>query len=141
MGVTNKMYAAVASHLSGGTSAAVYDSPSYIAFECASMAGWDATTNTFGTPIPNGGTNSTGLGAAKATLSASTTTVAGDTCTATYTFTAATTQTVYGHTCFTASTASTSGNILSWYAYAASQPLNSGDTLAATIAHQVEIGV
>jgi hypothetical protein len=134
MGVTNYLFAAVSAHLNEATTVTAADVPGWIGFECQSMAGYTAATNAF-TSTPGG---TTGLQTHSTTRTVSTTTQANDTLTATYTFTALTTAAVYGHVvCQT----STPGNFLAWYAYAGVQNLASGDTLAATIQLQTEVGV
>lgn len=134
-GPTDKMFSGIAAHLGSATTAsATCDTPAWIAFECQSMAAWTSATNAF-TSTPGA---TTGLGALAATITISTTAVANDTVRATKTFTAVTTAAVYGHVTMSISTG---GNILAWYAYAGVQNLTSGDTLAATIDHQIEVGV
>jgi hypothetical protein len=137
-GPTNNMFVAAATHFgSATTNSATCNTPAWIAFECQSMAAWTAASTQDFTSTPGA---TTGLGATAAGVTISTTTVANDTVRSTYTFTAATTVAVYGHCCLNVSTAGAGALVLSWYAYAGVQNLTSGDTLAATIDHQFELG-
>ncbi len=133
MGITYKCWAASAAHLAQGTTPAAADSPAWIGLETAAMGAWTASTNAFTTICV-----AAGLAIANATLTNVTTAQAADTCKSYYLFTCgATTGAITGHACMSASTA---GNMMSWYAYAATQNLASGDTLACTIDHQFVAG-
>ena len=74
------------------------------------------------------------------TVEITTTTVTDDTCRVSVIFTAASTSTIHGHAvCSTAST--TTYDMYSFYCYAASIPIESGDTLTCTNDHKYQIGV
>lgn len=138
MGITYKCWTALASWLQGGTTSHTGDSPAWIGLETNSTMASGSSAYTISTNAPYiAPLATTGLGISLATLTLNTTTQAADTCRSTFTFTSATTASVYGHYCMTTSTA---GNMMSWYAYAAVQNLASGDTLACTIDHQMVAG-
>jgi hypothetical protein len=126
---TAKLYALSAYYLSNYSTL-------HIALEESSgmSTGYSATTNA----LLDEATGS-GLVRGAATLSLVTTSTTNDTCRAYYLFTAATSATIHGHVvCSTASTASY--DMYSWYCYAASVPIESGDTLACTNDHQYKLG-
>lgn len=109
----------------------------YFALGSADMSTLTAENNLLPTECTGAGLHRT-LGAAVVITSTVTTT--GDACEASVTFTAATSATIYGQAIMSTDS-TTTYDMFSFYCYAASIPIESGDTLTCTHTHQYEVGL
>jgi len=109
----------------------------YFALASADMSTVTAANNALPTECTGNGLDST---SGVAVVITSTVTTTGDACEASVTFTSATSGTIYGQAVMSTDS-TTTFDMFSFYCYAASIPIESGDTLTCTHTHQYEVGV